>query len=91
MKIADLDWLAYELYCDAVNEIPVNYVIYDYFVGKLEEFIEFHKINSTNLSTYYNKAKIKEKEIDQIEFIMIILITIVSIIQICQHQNLHHL
>jgi len=67
MKYTDLDWFAYKLYLDAVNEIknnvrnniPVRFIIDDYFVGKLDEFIEYHKKISITASIYYDKAKIK--------------------------------
>ena len=71
-NITDLDWLAYDLYLDAVrdcrneiesqikNNIPVEFVIDDHLVGKLEEFIEYHKKNpEIYLVAYYNEAKIK--------------------------------
>lgn len=57
--ITPIDKLAYKEYIKAVND--TNRFISKNFVGKIEEFAEWHNKDTKNLSDYYNHKQVQRK------------------------------
>jgi len=61
-NITDLDYIAYELYADAVKKNPPIWGqggIDDIFVGDIKRFVIHRKQHYNNLLFYYQKANIE--------------------------------